>query len=79
MGFNIERGKDIPKGRVIPMYLTDDGDLFPILFTGEDQMDIVATMVGIAMDHKIVIDSKNPINDPKYKLSIYDMKKKKIL
>lgn len=79
MGFKLNRGEGIPNGRLIPMYLTDEGDLFPILFTGEEQMETVATMIGIAMDHKITIDSKNPINDPKYKLSIYDMKKKKIL
>lgn len=75
MGF--KREGSIPKGRVVPMYLTDEGDLFPIVFIGEEQMELVASMIGIAMEQKIVVDTHNQINDPKERLSIYNLKEKK--
>lgn len=75
MGF--KREGSIPKGRVVPMYLTDEGDLFPIVFIGEEQMEMVASMIGIAMEQKIVVDTHNQINDPKERLSIYNLKEKK--
>ena len=31
------------------MYLTDEGDLYPIFFTSEEQMELVGTMVGICL------------------------------
>lgn len=72
-----KREGNIPKGRVVPMYLTDEGDLFSIVFTSEEQMDTVATMIGIAMEKKIVVDTSTQINDPKEKLCIYNLKNKK--
>lgn len=77
MGFKSERESGIPKGRIVPMYLTDEGDLFPIFFTSEEQMDLVGTMVGIAMEQRVVVDIHAQINDPKEKLSIYNLKEKK--
>lgn len=78
MGFKCEGS--ISNGRVVPMYLTDDGDLFPIVFTSEEQMELVQEMVGIAMERKVVVDTHTQINDPKEKLYIYNLKnKKKIL
>lgn len=77
MGFKCERESGIPKGRIVPMYLTDEGDLFPIFFTSEEQMDLVGTMVGIAMEQRVVVDIHTQINDPKEKLSIYNLKEKK--
>lgn len=79
MAFNVEYGEGLPKGRVVPMYLTEDGDLFPLAFSSEEQLDLVATMIGIAMEHKIVVDTRTLINAPTEKLSIYNMKTKEIL
>lgn len=75
MGFKCEG--NIPKGRIVPMYLTDKGDLYPIVFTSEEQMELVGTMVGIAMEQRIVVDTHTCINNPKEKLSIYNLKEKK--
>lgn len=81
MAFNVEYGENLPKGRVVPMYLTEDGDLFPLAFSSEEQLelDLVATMIGIAMEHRIVVDTRTLINAPTEKLSIYNMKTKEIL
>lgn len=79
MAFNVEYGENLPKGRVVPMYLTEDGDLFPLAFSSEEQLDLVATMIGIAMEHRIVVDTRILINAPTEKLSIYNMKTKEIL
>lgn len=72
--------KEVPKGRLVLMYLTDDGDLYPVYFRSEEELDLVSTMIGIAMEYKIVVNTGEQINDPKEKLSIYNIKdKKKIL
>ena len=72
--------KEVPKGRLVPMYLTDDGDLYPVYFRSEEELDLVSTMIGIAMEYKIVVNTGEQINDTKEKLSIYNIKdKKKIL
>lgn len=71
------KNSGVPKGRIVPMYLTDEGDLFPIFFTSEEQMDLVGTVVGVAMENKVVVDIHTQINDPKEKLSIYNLKEKK--
>lgn len=67
----------VPKGRLVPMYLTDDGDLYPVYFRSEEELDLVGTMIGIAMENKVVVNTKEQINDPKEKLSIYNLKEKK--
>lgn len=68
-----EYANGVPKGRVVPMYLTDEGDLYTVAFTSEEQLDLVATMIGIAMDHKVVVDTRNQINNPEEKLTIYNL------
>lgn len=68
---------NLPNGRLVPMYLTDDGDLFPVLFTGEEQMDLVSTMIGIGMEHRVVVDTHTKINTEP--LIIYERKTKKIV
>lgn len=69
--------KEVPKGRLVPMYLTDDGDLYPVYFRSEEELDLVSTMIGIAMENKVVVNTGEQINDPKEKLSIYNLKEKK--
>ena len=79
MAFNVQYGEGVPKGRLVPMYLTEEGDLFPIAFKSEEQMETVSTMIGIAMEHKVVVDTRTMINKPTEKLSVYNMHSKKIL
>ena len=69
--------KEVPKGRLVPMYLTDDGDLYPVYFRSEEELDLVSAMIGVAMEYKIVVNTGEQINDPKEKLSIYNLKEKK--
>lgn len=75
MGFKQE--EEVPKGRIVPMYLTDEGDLYPIFFTSEEQMELVSTVIGVAMERRVVVDTHTQINNPKEKLSIYNLKEKK--
>lgn len=79
MAFNVDYGKGLPKGRLVPMYLTEEGDLFPVLFASEEQMDLVATMIGIGMEHKVVVDTRTQINATTERLAVYNLKSKKIL
>lgn len=67
----------VPKGRLVPMYLTDEGDLYPVYFRSEEELDLVGTVIGIAMENTVVVNTKEMINDPKEKLSIYNLKEKK--
>lgn len=77
MGFNNESG--ISKGRIVPMYLTEEGDLFPIFFKSMEELELCGDMVGMVLNHIIPVDNKHPINAPEEKISIYDRGKKKIL
>lgn len=77
MGFKQEAG--IPKGRIVPMYLTDEGDLFPIFFKSMEELEMCGEMIGMVLNHIVPVDNKHPINFPEEKISIYDMRKKKIL
>lgn len=77
MGFKQEAG--IPKGRIVPMYLTDEGDLFPIFFKSMEELEMCGEMIGMVLNHIVPVDNNHPINSPEEKISIYDMRKKKIL
>ena len=72
MGF-----REIPKGRVIPVYLTDDGDVHPIFFHSMDELDLIQQLIAGLLDNKIVVDPDTYINNPKEKISIIDFTKKK--
>lgn len=56
----------VPKGRIIPVYLTDEGDVYPIYLHE----------TGI-LDNKIVVDTNTRINSENDKISIFDLSKKK--
>ena len=77
MGFKQEAG--IPKGRIVPMYLTDEGDLFPIFFKSMEELEMCGEMIGMVLNYIVPVDNKHPINSPEEKISIYDRRKKKIL
>ena len=70
MAFDIEWGKVVPKGKLVPMYLTDEGDLFPLVLDNEDQLNRVATAIDNALDNYIVVDTRTMINDPTEKLVV---------
>ena len=70
-------GGGIPKGRILPVYLTEAGDVCPIFFRSMEELELCGDMVGMVLQHTIAVDIKHPINDPKEKISIYDMTKKK--
>ena len=67
----------VPKGRVIPVYLTDDGDVHPIFFHSMDELDLIQQLISVILDNKIVLDPDTYINNPKEKISIIDFTKKK--
>lgn len=79
MAFKSEYKGGVPKGRLVPMYLTDEGDMYPIFFTSEEQLELVGTMIGIAMEHKVVVDTHTKINADSEKLSVYNIHSKKVL
>ena len=44
---DFKRDEKVPKGRLIPMYLSDDGDLYSLRFKDQDQLEEISTMMGI--------------------------------
>ena len=66
----------VPKGRVIPVYLTDEGNLHPIFLHSED-LDLIENLIGGLMDYKVVVDPTVILNDPKEKISILNRTNKK--
>lgn len=75
MAFNYENG--IPKGRIIPVYLTEDGDVYPIFFHNMEELELCGEMVGMVLNHTVVVDNKHTINSPEDKISVIDLTKKK--
>lgn len=67
----------IPAGKIIPVYLTDEGDLYSICFHSEEELELMGRLIGSLMDGKVVIDTKTQLNDPLYKLGVKDLKKRK--
>lgn len=69
MDFN--RSEKVPKGCFLPFYLGEDGNVYPLCFHDMDEVEelqnIVSKVVAGIMEGKIVIDTKNPINDPEKK------------
>lgn len=62
----------VPKGRIVPVYLTEDGDMLPILFKGEEELDLCGQMVAIALFNRVVIDVNRPINNPDERIKLLD-------
>lgn len=79
MAFNEVREAGIPKGRLVPMYLTDEGDLYPVFFKSAEELELVGDMIGLAMERRVAVDINSPINDPEHKLTVYNIKTKKKL
>ena len=62
----------IPKGRIVPMYLTDEGDVYPIYFHSMEELDLIQSLIGGMLGHKVAVDFKCQINKPEDKISIFD-------
>ncbi len=80
MDFN--RSEKVPKGRLLPFYLGEDGNVYPLRFRSMEEVESVQKIVSMGvsgiMEGKIVIDTENPINDPeKNSISIYKIPSKK--
>ena len=70
MAFNPVCEAGIPKGRIIPVYLTEDGDVYPIFFHSMEELEMCEEMIAMVMKHRIAVDNKHPINNPEDKISI---------
>lgn len=68
MDFNNKAG--IPNGRIIPVYLTDEGDVHPIFFHNMEELELIQQLIAGLLDYKVVVDPKTFINNPEEKLSL---------
>lgn len=68
--------KGVPKGRIIPFYLTDEGDVYPIAFHSEEELDLIQSVVAGLLE-TVAVDTHIQINDNKYKFSIQERKTEK--
>lgn len=74
MAFNPVCEEGIPKGRILPVYLTEDGDVLPIFFHSMEELEMCGDMVAMVMQHRIAVDNKHPINNPAEKISVMDLR-----
>lgn len=68
--------KKVPTGKIIPVYLTDEGDLLPIYFHSEEELNIIQQLVASILGDKIVVNCDDTLNDPAHKIGIQDLRKK---
>lgn len=63
---DFKREGTVPKGKLVPMYLSDDGDLYSLRFKDQKQIDevsgIMAVCLSSIMGSPLVIDDE-PLND----------------
>lgn len=56
----------MPKGRLVPMYISDNGDLYSLMYKDRRQFEYVSKMVALflcgIMGSPLVVDDE-PIND----------------
>ena len=67
----------VPKGRIISVYLTDEGDVYPIYLHEMGELELIQRLVAGILDNKIVVDTNTRINSENDKISIFDLSKKK--
>lgn len=68
--------KEVPKGRIIPFYLTDEGDVYPIAFHSEEELDLIQRVVAGLLEI-VAVDTHTKINDNMYKFSVQERKTEK--
>ena len=66
----------VPKGQIIPVYLTDDGNLHPIHFNSTEDLELVQELVAGILDYKIGVVTGTYLNNPNEKILIDYTKKK---
>lgn len=66
----------VPKGRIVPFYLTDEGDVYPIAFHSKDELEFFGAFVAHSLG-TVGVDLDTQVNDPKYKFTAYDRETKK--
>lgn len=76
-----KRMDTVPKGRLVPMYLADDGSLYSLRYKDLSQLDEVSEMMGIflsgVLDSPLVIDN-TPVNDVAFEcFKVMDKREKK--
>ena len=59
------------------LYLTDEGDVYPIYLHEMGELEIIQRLVAGILDNKIVVDTNTRINSENDKISIFDLSKKK--
>lgn len=64
----------VPAGKIIPVYLTDEGDIYPIYFHSEEELDLIQRLISGLLDDKVYVDTNTQINDPMYKFGVKDRK-----
>ena len=67
----------VPNGRIIPVYLTDEGDVYPIYLHEMGELEIIQRLVAGILDNKNEGDTNTRINSENDKISIFDLSKKK--
>ena len=72
----------VPKGKLVPMYLSDDGDLYSLRFRDQKQIDEVSDMMAVLlsgiMGSPLIVDD-DPLNEvaiERFKIVDKDGKKK---
>lgn len=64
----------VPAGKIVPVYLTDEGDFYPICFQSEEELDLLQRLISGLLGGKVYVDTKIQLNDPMYKFSVKDIK-----
>lgn len=70
MAFNPIYHAGVPRGRILPVYLADSGDVYPISFKSMEELELCGEMVAMIMQHKVVVDTCTPINTPAEKIRV---------
>ena len=56
----------VPKGKIVPVYISDDGDLYSLRFKNQKQIDeisdLMATFLSGIMGSPLIIDD-DPLNE----------------
>ena len=66
---------EVPSGRIIPVYLTNEGDVYPIRFHNMEELDLIQKLVAGFLDNRVGVDFNCMINNPKNKISIMEVKR----
>ena len=63
----------VPEGKIVPFYLTNEGDVFALVFHDPEELEYLGYMIASRMGNKIPVDTRTQVNDPMYKFTAYEM------